>query len=521
MSTNKKIIVSIISIILLSVLSCGLLGRSDNSSRPGESNSLQLIRQWASSASASSEYGNPDWAAHQATGAPDTPDCGDLTSAWASAEQYSVDWLEVMYTTPVIPFEVNIYESHTPSQVIQVEVLDTEGKYHEIYKAAPSMKADCPFILSIQVGDVEYQGVSVKITVDQTQLGMPWDEIDAVELVGYGDIELTNSNDQPGNPSQPVQQDESPDSDNWDESTASKPIGNWTTFSSADGLYQEEVHAVAVGTGGTVWVASGQFGKQHLANLVDGVFTDQNIDADGRPVTVTHYSMTTSPDGSVWVATGTKLASYKGKEWKFFTKQDGLLDDQTKSVARANDGSLWIGSVAGVTRFDGKSWESYTKEDGLIDTFIDAIAVDAQGNTWFVSSFGGASHFDGKKWTSYKKGEELPDYPHSSIAIGPDGSVWIGSGGGGVSRFNGSDWTTYTVSSNYDLEYVKAIVKGLDGTMWFGTEGNGAYRYDGQNWINFKEEDGLCYDYVDSIATAPDGTIWFGCRKNGITHYEP
>ena len=43
----------------------------------------EVIRQWASSATAGSEYSNTDWSANQATGAPDTPDCGDQETAWA------------------------------------------------------------------------------------------------------------------------------------------------------------------------------------------------------------------------------------------------------------------------------------------------------------------------------------------------------------------------------------------------------------------------------------------------------
>jgi ligand-binding sensor domain-containing protein len=521
MSINKKTILSISIILLICSLSCGLFGRSGAQPDSAGSTPLQLIRQWASSATAGSEYGNPDWAAHQATGAPDTPNCGDLNSAWASLDQYSVEWLEVRYSTPVIPFEVNIYESHTPSQVVLVEVLDTEGAYHQVYEATPSMMPDCPYVLSFQVEDAEYQGIGVRITVDQTQLGLPWDEIDAVELVGYGEFSNVQNPSKPEEPSPQIEPKDPTGPALSGGETLSDPSGNWTTFSSADGLDQEEVHAITVGAEGIVWIASGQFGKQSLVDLNNGVFTTHNVSPDGRPVTVSHYGMTAAPDGTVWVATGTKLTFFNGQDWVSYTKKDGLLDDQTKSVALANDGTLWVGSVAGVSRFDGISWESFTKDDGLIDTFIEAIAVDSLGNTWFVSSFGGASYFDGKKWTSFHKGKELPNYPHSSIAIASDGSVWIGSGGGGVSRFDGRDWTTYTVSNDYNLEYVKVIMQGPDGSLWFGTEGQGVYRFDGQTWTNLTKENGLCYDYVDSIAAGPDGSIWFGCRKNGVTRYVP
>ena len=178
------------SLLIFASLSCGLFSRTTERIGPAEPAAAprqELIRQWASSANASSEYGNPDWSAMQATGAPDTLECGDRPTAWASYDNFSVEWLEVRYETPVVPTEINIYESHTPTQVSRVEVVDTQGIYHEVYTAEPKMVPDCPYVVSVSVGDVNYQAIGVKITIDQSVIGLPWDEIDAVELVGYAD----------------------------------------------------------------------------------------------------------------------------------------------------------------------------------------------------------------------------------------------------------------------------------------------------------------------------------------------
>jgi hypothetical protein len=147
-------------------------------------------RQWAISAEASSEYDNPDWAAIQATGAPDTfiDECADLPTAWASLEPDTVEWLELGYDIPVIPTEVNIIQTHSPDQVVAVELIDTGGTYHTIYTGQPTNKwEECPYTLSISVEDAAYQAVGVRITIDQSVIDTTWNEIDAVELVGYAD----------------------------------------------------------------------------------------------------------------------------------------------------------------------------------------------------------------------------------------------------------------------------------------------------------------------------------------------
>ena len=144
------------------------------------------IRQWASEASASSSYGDPDWHARQATGAPDTliEECEDRTTAWASAGSDTVEWLELSYETPVVPTEIYIIQTHSPDQVVKVEVLDSAGSYHQVYTGEPvNLWDECPYTLSIPL-DEDYPVVAVKITIDQSVIPTTWNEIDAVELVG-------------------------------------------------------------------------------------------------------------------------------------------------------------------------------------------------------------------------------------------------------------------------------------------------------------------------------------------------
>ncbi len=146
-----------------------------------------IIRQWAVSAAASSEYSSPDWGAVQAVGAPDTliNECADAVTAWASAGSDTVEWLELSYATPVVPTEINILQTHSPDQVVQVDVVDSNGTYHTIYTGTPeNLWEKCPYTLTIPV-EADYAVTGVKITIDQSVIDPTWNEIDAVELVGY------------------------------------------------------------------------------------------------------------------------------------------------------------------------------------------------------------------------------------------------------------------------------------------------------------------------------------------------
>jgi hypothetical protein len=163
-----------------------------------------VVHSWASTGEASSEFGTVSWTAAQAAGAPDTPTCGDQGSAWASASSNGVDSLTMyFYDQPVIPVQVNIYQSYNPSQVVKVELLDAYGQYYDatIYEAAPAAVNQCPYTLSIPVTGINYLVMGVRITVDQSVLGLGWNEIDAVELVGYpenGSTGITGTDPMPG-----------------------------------------------------------------------------------------------------------------------------------------------------------------------------------------------------------------------------------------------------------------------------------------------------------------------------------
>jgi hypothetical protein len=143
------------------------------------------IRQWAVEAEASSEYANPEWSANQVLGPPDTEKCGDYQTAWAAAGSDSIAWIEVRFPIAVNVRLINIIETFNPNQVAQVEVIRADGKRIPIYKQPPQqIDQICPFTLSIPVEQLDGYYDTIVISIDQTELGLGWNQIDAVELVG-------------------------------------------------------------------------------------------------------------------------------------------------------------------------------------------------------------------------------------------------------------------------------------------------------------------------------------------------
>lgn len=148
-----------------------------------------IIAQWATSAKATSQYSSPLWSARQATHRPNTEGCGDRPTAWASKDKAGIDTLTVGFKIPVVPQLVKIYQTYNPGQVTKVQVVDVKGKTHNVYAAAPVALVPpppCPVILEVPITGITAKVQTVRITVDQSKLGIYQDEIDAVQLVGKG-----------------------------------------------------------------------------------------------------------------------------------------------------------------------------------------------------------------------------------------------------------------------------------------------------------------------------------------------
>ncbi|HEX2622217.1 MAG TPA: hypothetical protein VHL11_18795 [Phototrophicaceae bacterium] len=158
------------------------------------------IHQWASDAEASSEYSDDQWSAAQATGEPDTDECGDLGTAWASeSADDPEEYLTLYYDTPVFPTQVNIYETYNPGAITGISFLLADGGDEiTVNTSADTTKTPCPGVFTINItwdNPIPVDGIVIYLNQTKSE---SWNEIDAVELVGTpadGDSSSSNGND--------------------------------------------------------------------------------------------------------------------------------------------------------------------------------------------------------------------------------------------------------------------------------------------------------------------------------------
>jgi hypothetical protein len=116
----------------------------------------KIVRQWAFSATASSEFSEAS-AAAQAVGAPNAPDCSNSSAVWYSLTSGEQATLTLTFAQAVDPREVNIYQNWAPGAITAVYLIDAEtGEQVRIPDSAdPNPDGECPRVYNIALELVE------------------------------------------------------------------------------------------------------------------------------------------------------------------------------------------------------------------------------------------------------------------------------------------------------------------------------------------------------------------------------
>jgi hypothetical protein len=122
------------------------------------------------------------WGPEQATGPPDTPQPGDVQTAWASATEDGQDeWLLLEYAEPFAAEAVLVYETYNPGALCRVTVFRLDGEEVEVWKGKDPTPPNQAMGVSEVNFRVPFKTSRVKIYLDSKRV-RGWNEIDAVGL---------------------------------------------------------------------------------------------------------------------------------------------------------------------------------------------------------------------------------------------------------------------------------------------------------------------------------------------------
>jgi len=339
----------------------------------------------------------------------------------------------------------------------------------------------------------------------------------------------------------------------------------WTTFTTADGLADNLVWAIAVDGGRRLWFGT-ESGVSVLENRGTPFYKGDDIwttftTADGLASSLV-WAIAVDGGSRMWFGTegGVSVLDHNGTPfgkqddtWTTFSTADGLADNDVRAIAVDGGNRVWLGTWGGGvsvldygdTPFDkgDDTWATFTAADGLADNGVRAIVVDDRNRLWFGTYGGGVSVLDhggtpfdkgDDIWTTFTHPDGLADNYIRSIALDSGELLWLGTRGGGVSVLDNRDtpfykgddtWTTFTHPDGLADNGVTAIAVDSGGRLWFGTWGgvsvldhSGSPFDKGDDiWTTFTTADGLANLSVRAITVDGENRTWFGTEGGGAS----
>ncbi|MBC7861977.1 MAG: hypothetical protein IAF38_03330 [Bacteroidia bacterium] len=193
------------------------------------------------------------------------------------------------------------------------------------------------------------------------------------------------------------------------------------------------------------------------------------------------------------------------------------IQSQVSCITQDSRGYMWIGTNnGGVALFDGKTFSYFTKENGLSNNNISAICEDKQGNIWIGTVNSGLDKYDGKKFIHYSMKDSAFTESSSirNLFCDKKGNLWI-STEDAVNIYDGKKFRWFEKTKSLSHRKAFKIFEDSKGNIWFGFKkgkSDGVDKYDGKTITHYKIKD-LGSDMVSSFAEDKNGVLWLG-RSN-------
>jgi serine phosphatase RsbU (regulator of sigma subunit)/ligand-binding sensor domain-containing protein len=203
---------------------------------------------------------------------------------------------------------------------------------------------------------------------------------------------------------------------------------------------------------GDIWIATNGLRRPDsgdevgLFRLSGGQWT-RFTTADGLPSNRI-LSIDDGPDSTVWVGTTRGIASFDSSGWRVYTNDDGLTATYATAVCAASDSSIWVGGTnpdQGVSRYWRGQWTTFDVDTGLVSHDIWSITEAPDQSIWVGTALG-VGRYDGTFWSTFNARNGLAAGNVVSACASENGSIWLGHFDGKVTRFHATSGDAPQVS---------------------------------------------------------------------------
>lgn len=258
--------------------------------------------------------------------------------------------------------------------------------------------------------------------------------------------------------------------------------------------------------------------------------------------------------GNTWIASDKEgVCKYDGKTFTYFDYDDGLCNNQIRTIYEHPNGEIWFEGGYGLSYYNGK--ELITPKERNYNSPRkwrypkDALWFKPDASTGHTEAEGGIGVY-------CYDGESLDYFPFpinpladidawgysvsTNFVKGKDGTTWFGTYNA-VIGYDGSDFTFFEnrilgLPNDNNGLHVRALFEDSKGTLWIGNNGIGILKQEGDKFINFSQRKGLTsvesvfkgisvkpnrlMEHIFAIGEDKEGNMWFGDRDTGAWRYD-
>jgi signal transduction histidine kinase/ligand-binding sensor domain-containing protein len=218
--------------------------------------------------------------------------------------------------------------------------------------------------------------------------------------------------------------------------------GRFSTFTPPDALGRTIVFDALEDSEGAIWLAT----PGGLGRLRDGRY--DVVVSGGAPLLANAMVVLSAARGVVWAGSyGKGLWRVEGGEVRHYSTENGLPNDQIRSLHPDKDGALWIGTFGGglIAMRDGR-FSTFTEGDGLLSDNIADITDD--GESFWLSTTRGICRIAKAQLTDFAAGRRKAlapvNYGLEDGLRSAQCSPSYPTGGGGNRTVDGRLWFTTT-----------------------------------------------------------------------------
>lgn len=235
---------------------------------------------------------------------------------------------------------------------------------------------------------------------------------------------------------------------------------------------------------GKIW-----FGHTDGVSSLDGEIVTNYYESDGL-ISNDVWSIEADNQGNKWIGTIDGISVYNGMEFTEFGLPEGQTDSTlgisspkiVHNIHQDSKGTIWFSSNAGLFSYANNSLTNVSKNAGIKTNFINEIFEAENGELW-VSTKDGLYLLKDNKAENITKGIIETGKGIGSIAVDKDGNLWFVSDQHFLYTYDGEKLVEFEKTKNNKGPVIFEVFKDRDNRLWFVGFG-GAFRLENGKFIN-------------------------------------